>query len=105
MLLLTYGGVILMAATFADRLIFVPPPPSYDARAEGLVRLATAAGDTVAALHLSVPNAPVTVLFAHGNAEDLGDLRPYLEAYRALGVSVLAFDYPGYGLSSGTASE
>jgi fermentation-respiration switch protein FrsA (DUF1100 family) len=104
-LLLTYVGVILMGAAFADRLIFVPPPPSYGADTPGLVHLVTAGGDTVAALHLAVHGAPLTVLFAHGNAEDLGDLLPYLERYRNLGVSVLAFDYPGYGMSTGTPSE
>jgi len=105
MLVLVYGGVTVMAATFADRLIFIPPAPSYDADAEGLVRFPTAEGDTVAAIYLPVPGARLTVLFAHGNAEDLGDLRPHLEVYRAMGVSVLAFDYPGYGMSSGTPSE
>jgi len=104
-LVLVYGGVTLVAAALADRLIFLPPPPSYGADAADLVRLATAAGDTVAALYLPVPDAPLAVLFAHGNAEDLGDLGPYLDAYRASGVSVLALDYPGYGTSTGTPSE
>ncbi len=45
------------------------------------------------------------MLFAHGNTEDLGNLRPFQEAYVAQGVSVLTFDYPGYGLSSGRPSE
>ena len=104
-LILTYCGVIFMAATFADRLIFVPPPPSYDAETGGLLRLTTARGDTVAAVYLPAPEASLTVLFAHGNAEDLGDLLPHLERYRALGISVMAFDYPGYGLSTGRPSE
>jgi len=104
-LALVYGGVTLLAASFADRLIFVPPPASYDATTEGLVRLPTQAGDTVAAVYLPVSDARLTVLFAHGNAEDLGDSRSHLEAYRALGVSVMSFDYPGYGLSTGTPSE
>jgi len=104
-LLLTYGGVMLMAAAFADRLIFVPPPSSYGEGLEGLVRLPTARGDTVAAVYLPVAGAQLTVLFAHGNGEDVGDSQDFLEAYRTLGVSVLAFDYPGYGLSTGTPSE
>jgi fermentation-respiration switch protein FrsA (DUF1100 family) len=104
-LLLLYAGVILVAATFADRLIFVPPPPSYDAGLEGLVRLSSDRGDTVAAVYLPASESTLTVLFAHGNAEDLGDLMPHLEFYRALGVSVMAFDYPGYGLSTGHPSE
>lgn len=104
-LVLVYGGVTVMAATLADRLIFIPPPPSYGTEIEGLVRFPTAEGDTVAAVYLPAPGARVTVLFAHGNAEDLGDGLPHLEAYRSLGVSVMSFDYPGYGLSSGTPSE
>ncbi len=104
-LVLVYGGVMLLAAALADRMIFIPPPSSYDAMTEGLVRLPTARGDTVAAVHLPAPGADLTVLFAHGNAEDLGEGLPYLEVYRSLGVSVMAFDYPGYGLSSGTPSE
>ena len=104
-LLLTYGGVIILAAGFADRLIFMPPAPSYDAETEAIVRLHTSEGDTVAAAYLPAEEAQLTVLFAHGNAEDLGGLLPYLEFYRALGVSVLAFDYPGYGLSTGRPSE
>jgi len=42
------------------------------------------------------------VLYAHGNAEDLGQLVPYLEELRRTGFAVLAFDYRGYGMSTGS---
>jgi fermentation-respiration switch protein FrsA (DUF1100 family) len=104
-LVVVCGGVTMLAVGLADRLIFVPPPASYGADAPGLIRLPTARGDTVAAVyHRGAPGAP-TVLFAHGNAEDLGDLAPFLARYQALGVSVVSFDYPGYGLSTGRPSE
>jgi len=105
LVLLVYVGVSVMVAAFADRLIFVPPTPSYGSGVEDLVMLPTARGDTIAAFHRVVPGATLTVLFAHGNAEDIGDGRPHLERYAGLGVSVLAFDYPGYGASSGEPSE
>ena len=102
---LTWVGVILVASTFADRLIFVPPEPSYSEDLTGLLRLSTTSGDTVAALHWPAPDAALTVLFTHGNAEDLGDMASYLERYLSLGVSVMSVDYPGYGLSTGRPSE
>jgi fermentation-respiration switch protein FrsA (DUF1100 family) len=56
---------------------------------------------TIATLHLPNPRAAITVLYAHGNAEDLGQLAPWLEELRRAGFAVLAFDYRGYGLSTG----
>jgi len=94
----------LMAA-FADRLIFVPPPPTYGPGEVGLVSLPTAAGDTVAALLREGGKGRTAVLFTHGNAEDAGLLGEFLHRYVELGVTVLAVDYPGYGLSTGRPTE
>jgi len=102
---LTYLGAILMSAALADGMIFFPPPPSYDDQLAGLVQLTTVSGETVAA-HLRVTEgAALTVLFAHGNAEDLGDGLGHSERYARLGVNTFAFDYPGYGSSTGQPSE
>ncbi len=90
---------------FVDRLIFFPPSPSYNENAPGLVRLQSEVGDEIAAFHRETPGAAVTVLFAHGNAEDLGYGTDHMERYARLGVSVLAFEYPGYGLSTGKPTE
>jgi fermentation-respiration switch protein FrsA (DUF1100 family) len=102
---ITYLVALVMAAAFADRLIFFPPRPSYGTALDGLVRLESARGDTIAARHVETPGAELTVLFAHGNAEDIGHGMFHADRYAELGVSVLAFDYPGYGLSSGRPSE
>jgi abhydrolase domain-containing protein 17 len=56
-------------------------------------------------LHLPNPCAPFTIWFFHGNAEALGDLEPTMKAFHAAGYAVFAFDYPGYGVSTGTPSE
>ena len=90
---------------FVDRLIFFPPSSSYDEHAPGLLRLQSEARDEIAAFHHETPGAGITVLFAHGNAEDLGHGTGHAERYAQLGVSVLAFEYPGYGLSSGKPTE
>ena len=46
------------------------------------------------------------VLFCHGNGDDLGTAKPYAQWLSAkLRRRVVAFDYPGYGHSTGTTSE
>jgi pimeloyl-ACP methyl ester carboxylesterase len=45
------------------------------------------------------------VLLCHGNAGNLGDRVPHVELLAAAGFDVLAFDYRGYGGSSGRPSE
>lgn len=99
--LLVYGIAALLAWLLADRLIFLPPPASYDERRLPILRVNTDDGNAVAVLHLPNPAASHTLLFSHGNAEDLGYLAPFLLALNEAGFSVLAYDYRGYGLSTG----
>jgi pimeloyl-ACP methyl ester carboxylesterase len=44
-------------------------------------------------------------LFLHGNAGNIGDRVPHVELLAGAGLDVLAFDYRGYGRSSGRPSE
>jgi len=62
-------------------------------------------GRTISVLYLPNPAARYTLWYFHGNAESLGDIEPRLRALRDLGFAVFAYDYPGYGLSSGRPSE
>lgn len=48
----------------------------------------------------AVANSPV-VIFAHGNASNLSDLVFRFQQFHDWGCSVMAFDYRGYGESSG----
>lgn len=45
------------------------------------------------------------LLFAHGNAETVGDWLPFLDGYAERGISVVTVEYRGYGRSAGTATE
>jgi pimeloyl-ACP methyl ester carboxylesterase len=103
---LLYLGLCLFAFGCSNRLIFLPPAPRYDAATEGLHMLATPRGRKVAALWRPErsPGFPV-LLWSHGNAEDAGALAPLLARLQAEGFAVLAYDYPGYGLSEGSPSE
>jgi len=98
-----YLCLVLVALVGSDRLIFQPQPSSYVDSPE-IVKLKSAGGRSISALHLVNADADYTVHYSHGNAEDLGDLRRLLEEYRDKGFSVFAYDYGGYGTSEGRPS-
>lgn len=66
-------------------------------------KIPTAAGNHIATLFLPTsPPSPLTILFSHGNAADLGAMKPFLQAMaRKLNANIFAYDYSGYGLSTG----
>ncbi|MBF2067513.1 MAG: alpha/beta hydrolase [Calothrix sp. C42_A2020_038] len=100
--------IYLLFGTFvyfrADSMIFLPQPSTYQDTQE-IIKLNSPDGVILSALHLPNPTAKYTILYAHGNAEDLGDIRQVLEELNKLGFSVFAYDYRGYGTSQGTPSE
>lgn len=68
--------------------------------------LRTSDGETVDAWFVRAVREPLGhILFAHGNGGNLGDRSPILALLAAAGFDVLAFDYRGYGRSSGRPSE
>ena len=100
-LLVAYVGLAGVAYFLSDRMIFLPPTSSYSARQLSVSLVPTTDGVRIATLYLPNPDATFTILYSHGNAEDLGHLVDLLEQYRDAGFSVLAYDYRGYGLSTG----
>jgi fermentation-respiration switch protein FrsA (DUF1100 family) len=96
--------VLSLIYLFSDRLIFLPHKSSYNDTDE-ILKLATRDGAKISAIYLPNPNARFTILFSHGNGEDLGDDLPSLHEYQRQGFSILAYDYHGYGTSSGRPSE
>lgn len=104
LLLIAYAGFALLFWLFAERLIFMPPSERY-AQDEQVLLIPRAAGGSVAAVHLRNPDARYTILFSHGNAEHIAHGLDFAERMRDAGFNVLAYDYSGYGLSSGRPSE
>ncbi len=124
--LIALYALILVLALISDRLIFLPHAPGYDL--ESLTALSHGAvqgyripckGGALAAVYLSPstptagalgtplpnPQAHFTLLYSHGNGEDIGDDLPVLEEFRRAGFAVFAYDYSGYGQSEGRSSE
>jgi fermentation-respiration switch protein FrsA (DUF1100 family) len=100
-----YVVLLIYAWLCSDRLIFLPPPATY-ADSPEILKIHTPDGVTLAARYLPHPSARYTLIYFHGNAEDLGHVEPTLSELRdRLGVSVLGWDYRGYGLSGGKPGE
>lgn len=90
-------------------LAFPVPPKEFgrqrlEARRD-LLFLYTANNLKISAVHIK-KGASKTILYSHGNAEDLGQILPYIDLLAdTCGVDVLAYDYCGYGISEGDPSE
>ncbi|MCT7948656.1 alpha/beta hydrolase [Ancylothrix sp. C2] len=99
-----YACVCVYGYFFTEKQIFQPQISTYQ-ESRDMLKLTSANGKRISAVYLPNAKASFTVLYSHGNAEDLGDIRPYLQQLHRLGFSVFAYDYQGYGTSEGTPSE
>jgi len=99
-----YVSVLVFAYFYSDRMIFPPRGSTYKDGPE-ILKIEVEDQTYISALYLLEANAKFTILYSHGNAEDIGDVRPILETFRNKGFSVFAYDYRGYGTSDGTPSE
>lgn len=93
-----------------NRLLYFPAPATGDpwtlsAPLED-VTLNLSDGAAIHARWAPNPRSSGAILFCHGNAGNLEQRGGLVkEIYDALGESVLIFDYPGYGRSTGKLSE
>lgn len=102
-ILIIYVLVGLWAFFFSDRLIFLPRPSSYQENQE-FVKLQSGDQVQITGIYLALPKAKYTILYSHGNAEDLGEILPRLRDLRDIGFSIFSYDYQGYGTSQGNPS-
>jgi fermentation-respiration switch protein FrsA (DUF1100 family) len=87
-----------------DSILFQPPVPSR-LKESKIIWLRTALGNKIPAFHIECSNLPsnsppITILYSHANAEDLGCIYPWCKYLsRQLRVNIFAYDYTGYGLA------
>ena len=119
LLYILLAGVLIYVAlagyvyVMQPRLIFYPDMPGRTLEATPAtvdlafedVSLATADGEQLHGWYVPNDAAHATLLFCHGNAGNISHRLDSIRLFHELGLNVLIFDYRGYGLSSGTASE
>ncbi len=113
-LLLAYFCLLAFAIAYSDKLIFLPPAPTYSwsdnlfilkSKKSSVPNSENSTKNNIAVRYLKNPAATYTILYSHGNAVDLGGLQQTLLKFFKHGYSVIMYDYSGYGLSGGVASE
>lgn len=100
-------GYLLLGLTIwlvADSILFQPPRTAKQPLLNEIT-IPLANQQKISAVYLPNPRARYTILFSHGNAEDLASLMPFLQLLKQQGFAVLAYDYPGYGNSTGKPTE
>lgn len=100
-----YLGLFCYAFFFTEKTIFQPPPSSYQDSDRRIFKLPSGDGARISAVYLPNPKAHYTLLYSHGNAEDIGQNLQMFAKLKEMGFAVLAYDYHGYGTSPGTPTE
>jgi pimeloyl-ACP methyl ester carboxylesterase len=102
---LQINGINIRMGTTISNLVFQPPPLSYANAKKHLKWLKTKSSASIPAFYID-RKSPITMLFSHGNAEDIGMIYEWFcEFSREINVNFLAYDYEGYGKASGSPSE
>ena len=99
-----YGVCVVGAHYLSLEMIFPRPPVKYTMGPD-YIELTAPDGVKLAARYWPNPDAKHTLLYLHGNYEDLGSLAEYIPAFLRAGYAVFAFDYRGYGRSGGASNE
>jgi len=80
-------------------LLFQPPSPPTPLKSDLYFWLKTSLNSKIPAFYIQQPQARYSIIYSHGNAEDLGSIYEYLLTLsKLLYVNILAYDYSGYGL-------
>ena len=103
-LCIAYAGLNIYASIYANKMIFPAPASSY-LHDDQFLKLQASNGKSISAYFLKSDTSNRLLIYSHGNGEDIGQVRPLLEHFQRLGTSILAYDYPNYGNSTGRASE
>lgn len=113
LLALSYAALVALLWFKQESMLFLPGIPSRQLDATpadiGLdyeqLRLTTADGEQLDAWFVPADPERAVLLFFHGNAGNISHRLDSLRIFHELGLSVLIFDYRGYGRSTGRPSE
>ncbi|SDJ23158.1 hypothetical protein SAMN04488074_101851 [Lentzea albidocapillata subsp. violacea] len=102
--------IVAVVFAFQRKLVYFPSPGPLPSAEEVLpggrdVRLVTADGLLLGGWHFELPDAPATVIVFPGNGGNRLGRVPLARELTSRGLSVLLFDYRGYGDNPGKPSE
>ncbi len=100
-----YLAILSVALFFSNHLIYQPPSPGYEIEDANISQVTRPDGEKVAIYYKPASPGMPTLLWSHGNAEDIGYLHDRLCQFNTRGYGILAYDYPGYGHSEGSPDE
>lgn len=108
--LLLYAVTLVLVYFLQDRLIYYPfknmdQTPATIGLAYERWSLVAEDGVVLSAWWIPATEERGVLLFCHGNAGNIGHRLYPAQALRRLGLSILLFDYRGYGQSGGSPSE
>lgn len=106
LLFTVYLILAILTWFYGDRLVF--PAPSNSTYSQGDVSffIPLDSDHNIACMRYGNLDDPKrTIIFSHGNGEDLGNLKSFLNYWASGSTEIIAYDYPGYGLSDGSSSE
>ncbi|MBS1991514.1 MAG: alpha/beta hydrolase [Cyanobacteria bacterium SZAS LIN-3] len=72
--------------------------------AKEAITIPTKSGAQLSAWYFPVPGAKKTLLISHGNGGTMAERKELIESFLHLNVSVMIYDYAGYGASTGKPS-
>lgn len=108
-----YGTMMLVLFLRQDSLVYYPDlggreyeaTPAQAGLPYEAITLTTADGVSLDAWYLPAEHARGVLLYAHGNGGNISHRIDAIRLFRDMGLSVLIFDYRGYGKSTGKPSE
>jgi len=107
---LTYLGLTVMIYFQQDGMVYAPERTiTHNPKTIGLeyeeVTVRTKDGLSISGWYIPAKNEKAVVLFCHGNAGNISNRLDSVRVFHGLSLSVLIFDYRGYGKSEGRPSE
>lgn len=107
---LTYLGLTVMIYFQQDGMVYAPEKaithnPSSIGLAYEEIAVRTKDGLSISGWYIPAKNEKGVVLFCHGNAGNISNRLESIRIFNDLSLSVLIFDYRGYGKSGGRPSE
>lgn len=106
LLLLIYLIIAILTWFYGDRILFPVPGKSTYSPADVSFYVTLAGDQKIACIRRGNTENPLhTIIYSHGNGEDLGNLKSFMARWGSGNAEIIAYDYPGYGESDGKPSE